>query len=180
MRDPSPVLILIPGLGLLSFQKDALTARVAAEYYASTVNVMRWAEGVDAYAPISEQDAFDIEYWPLEEAKLQRLPPSRPLEGRVALITGAAGGIGAATARRLLAEGACVVLTDLDGDALGEVAAELGRAHGSGRVRALPSDVTIEASVREAFAGAAREFGGLDVVVSNAGIASAALFDETS
>ena len=106
MRDPMPVLLLIPGIGLLAFQKDKQTARVAAEYYVNTINVMRWAEGVDEYVPIPEQEAFDIEYWLLEEAKLQRLPKPKALEGRIALVTGGAGGIGQAVARRLLAEGA--------------------------------------------------------------------------
>jgi rhamnulose-1-phosphate aldolase/alcohol dehydrogenase len=180
MRDPYPVLILVPGLGLLSFQKDKATARIAAEYYVNTINVMRWAEGVDAYAPIPEQDAFDIEYWQLEDAKLRRLPPPKPLEGRVALVTGGAGGIGSATARRLAAEGASVVLTDLDAPALEAAVAGMAQAHGRDRVRGFRSDVTDEASVREAVAAAVREFGGLDVLVSNAGIASASPFDETT
>jgi rhamnulose-1-phosphate aldolase/alcohol dehydrogenase len=180
MRDPYPVIVLVPGLGLLSFQKDKPTARVAAEYYVNTVNVMRWAEGVDEYAPISERDAFDIEYWRLEEAKLQRLARPRSLEGRVALVTGAAGGIGAACARRLLAEGACVVLADRDEAALAAVVAELERAHGADGVRGVASDVTGEASVRDCFASTVLEYGGLDVLVSNAGIASAAPVEETS
>src|SRR5262249_29487618 len=113
IRDPYPVILLIPGVGLLSFQKDTSTARIAAEFYVNTINVMRWAEGVDEYVPIAEQEAFDIEYWLLEEAKLQRLPKPKALEGRIALVTGGAGGIGSATARRLLADGAAVVLTDI-------------------------------------------------------------------
>jgi rhamnulose-1-phosphate aldolase/alcohol dehydrogenase len=180
MRDSSPVVVLIPGLGLLSFQKDEPTARVAAEYYVNTINVMRWAEGVDEYAPISEQDAFDIEYWRLEDAKLQRLPKPKSLEGKVAVVTGGAGGIGAATARRLLAEGACAVLLDVDGQALESARAELARAHGDDRVRAVRCDVTDEASVAAAFARAVREYGGLDVLVSNAGLASAAPVDATT
>jgi rhamnulose-1-phosphate aldolase/alcohol dehydrogenase len=180
MRDPFPVLVLVPGLGLLAFQKDKATARVAAEYYVNTINVMRWAEGVDEYAPISEQDAFDIEYWPLEEAKLQRLPRAKSLEGRIALVTGGAGGIGSATARRLLAEGASVVLADLDETALEGGTAELGRAYGADRVRGVRADVTDEASVAECFVRAVREYGGLDILVSNAGIASASPIDETT
>jgi rhamnulose-1-phosphate aldolase/alcohol dehydrogenase len=180
MRDPYPVLVLVPGVGLLSFQKDKATARVAAEYMVNTINVIRWAEGVDAYQPISEQDAFDIEYWPLEEAKLQRLPKPKSLEGRIALITGGAGGIGGAIARRLVADGACVVLTDIDPAALQHAVGELAQAHGADRVRGIPGDVTSEASVRAWFAFAAREFGGLDILVSNAGIASAAPIDETT
>jgi len=180
MRDPSPVIVLIPGLGLLSFQKDKQTARVAAEYYLNTINVIRWAEGVDAYAPMSEQDAFDIEYWGLEEAKLQRMPKARDLEGRVALVTGGAGGIGAATARRLLAAGACVSLVDLDAPALEAAKADLQNLHGRDRVWSVRCDVTDEASVREAFERTVKEFGGLDILVSNAGIASASPVEETS
>jgi rhamnulose-1-phosphate aldolase/alcohol dehydrogenase len=180
MRDAYPVLVLIPGLGLLAFQKDKQTARAAAEYYAQTVNVMRWSEGVSAYAPISEQDAFDIEYWRMEDAKLQRLPKPKPLEGKIALVTGGAGGIGSATARRLLAEGACVVLLDLDEAALQAAGAELAKQHGKDRVRGMRCDVTDEASVAAALAFTVREYGGLDVLVSNAGIASAAPFDETT
>jgi rhamnulose-1-phosphate aldolase/alcohol dehydrogenase len=180
MRDPYPVVVLVPGLGLLSFQKDKQTARVAAEYYANTINVMRWAEGVDEYVPIPEQDAFDIEYWELEDKKLQRLPPPRPLEGRIALVTGGAGGIGGATARRLLDHGAAVVLTDLDATALEAATAALQKAYGKDRVRGVSGDVRSEAAVVEWFARAVREYGGLDVVVSNAGIASAAPVEETT
>ena len=180
MRDPSPIILLVPGVGLLSFQKDKATARVAAEYYVNAINVMRGAEGVSAYAPIAEQEAFDIEYWSLEEAKLRRLPPAKSLEGRVALVTGGAGGIGAACARRLLSEGASVVVADLDAPALEECREALEKEHGRDRVRAVRADVTDEAAVRAAFAWAAREYGGLDVLVSNAGIASAAPLDETS
>jgi NAD(P)-dependent dehydrogenase (short-subunit alcohol dehydrogenase family) len=153
---------------------------VAAQYYVNTVNVMRWAEGVDEYQPMAEQDAFDIEYWSLEEAKLRRLPPAKSLAGKVAVITGGAGGIGGATARRLLAEGASVVLLDLDAAALAGASDELGRAHGSDRVRALGCDVTDEGSVTDALAYAVREYGGVDVLVSNAGIASAAPFEDTT
>jgi rhamnulose-1-phosphate aldolase/alcohol dehydrogenase len=180
MRDPHPVLVLVPGVGLLAFQKDKATARVAAEYMVNTINVIRWAEGVDTYEPISEQEAFDIEYWPLEEAKLQRLPKPKELEGRIALVTGGGGGIGGAVARRLLADGANVVLTDIDPAALESAVGELQQTHGRDRVRGIQGDVTSEAAVRTWFAYASREFGGLDILVSNAGIASAAPFDETS
>jgi rhamnulose-1-phosphate aldolase/alcohol dehydrogenase len=180
MRDPYPVLVLFPGVGLLAFQKDKATARVAAEYMVNTINVIRWAEGVDTYEPISEQEAFNIEYWPLEEAKLQRLPKSKELHGRIALVTGGAGGIGGAVARRLLADGANVVLTDIDPAALQGAVKELQQAHGADRVRGIEGDVTSEAAVRGWFAYTARELGGLDILVSNAGIASAAPIDETS
>jgi rhamnulose-1-phosphate aldolase/alcohol dehydrogenase len=180
MRDPYPVLVLVPGVGLLAFQKDKATARVAAEYMVNTINVMRWAEGVDRYQPLDDQEAFNIEYWPLEEAKLQRMPKPKPLEGRIALVTGGAGGIGGAIARRLLGDGACVLLADLDAAALQRQVAELQKAHGADRVRGVSGDVTSETAVRAAFDAAAREFGGLDILVSNAGIASASPIDETT
>jgi len=180
IRDPYPVIVLVPGVGLLSFAKDKATARIASEFYVNAINVMRGAEGVSAYVPIPEQEAFDIEYWLLEEAKLLRLPKPKGLEGRVALVTGGAGGIGGATARRLLAEGACVLITDIDPVALAEAEAALVLEQGRDRVRALRCDVTDESSVRASYAFALREFGGLDVLVSNAGIASAAPVEETS
>jgi rhamnulose-1-phosphate aldolase/alcohol dehydrogenase len=180
MRDPYPVIVLVPGVGLLSFQTSKATARVAAEFYVNAINVMRGAEGVDAYVPLPEQEAFDIEYWSLEEAKLQRLPRPGPLEGRVALVTGAAGGIGGATARRLLDEGACVVLSDLDTDGLAGAAADAEAAYGADRVRAVRTDVTDEASVAQALLYAALEYGGLDVLVCCAGLASSAPYEETT
>jgi rhamnulose-1-phosphate aldolase/alcohol dehydrogenase len=180
MRDPYPVIVLIPGLGLLSFQKDKATARVAAEFYESTIRIMRWAEGVDAYAPIGEQEAFDIEYWSLEEAKLRRLPPAKSLEGRIALVTGGGGGIGRATAARLLSEGAAVVLADIDDTAVERAQEDLRDSFGGDRIRAVACDVTSERSVGDAAAAAVLHFGGLDILVSNAGIASASPVDETS
>ncbi|HEX2342819.1 MAG TPA: bifunctional rhamnulose-1-phosphate aldolase/short-chain dehydrogenase [Vicinamibacterales bacterium] len=180
MRDPSPVIVLVPGLGLLAFQSDKQTARIAAEFYESTVRIVRWAEAVDEYVPILEQEAFDIEYWSLEEAKLRRLPPRKSLDGRVALVTGGAGGIGGATARRLAAEGASIVLLDIDEQALADARAALARSAGEDRVRAIQCDVTSEASVAGAFAHAIREYAGIDILVSNAGIASASPIEETS
>lgn len=180
MRDPFPVIVLVPGVGLLSFAKDKATARIASEFYVNAINVMRGAESVSAYVSIPEQEAFDIEYWLLEEAKLQRMPKPKSLEGRIALVTGGAGGIGAATAGRLLGEGASVVITDVDGEALDAAGAELSKEHGRDRVRAFRCDVTDEASVRASYAFAVREFGGLDVLVSNAGIASASAVEDTT
>lgn len=180
MRDPYPVIVLVPGLGMLSFARDKATARIASEFYVNAIGVMRGAESVSAYVPIPEQEAFDIEYWLLEEAKLQRMPKPKSLEGRIALVTGGAGGIGGAVARRLLGEGASVVITDIDPLALDEAGRALVAEHGKDRVRALRCDVTDEGSVRASFAGAIRELGGLDILVSNAGIASAAPLEETS
>ena len=180
MRDPYPVIVLIPGLGLLAFQKDASTARVSAEFYESTIRIIRWAEGVDEYVPIPEQEAFDIEYWSLEEAKLRRMPQPKSLEGRICLVTGGGGGIGRATAARLLSEGAAVVLADVDAAALNEVEQELGATFGADRLLAVACDVTRDPSVEAAFADAVNEFGGLDILVSNAGIANASPVDETT
>ncbi|HEY7509620.1 MAG TPA: bifunctional rhamnulose-1-phosphate aldolase/short-chain dehydrogenase [Vicinamibacteria bacterium] len=180
MRDPYPVILLVPGLGLLSFQTNKATARIAAEYYVNAINVMRGAEGVDTYVPLPEQAAFDIEYWALEEAKLQRLPKPGALEGRVALVTGAAGGIGGATARRLLDEGACAVLCDVDTDALAGALADAETAYGTDRVRAVRTDVTDEASVGQAVLYAALEYGGLDLVVCCAGLASSSPYEDTT
>jgi rhamnulose-1-phosphate aldolase/alcohol dehydrogenase len=180
MRDPYPVIVLIPGVGLLSFAKDKATARVASEFYVNAINVMRGAESVSAYVPIAEREAFDIEYWRLEEAKLQRLPKPKRLEGRIAFVTGGPGGIGGATSRRLLGEGACVVITDIDPKALDEAVASLQQEYGRDRVRGYRCDVTDESCVRDSFAFTVREFGGLDVLVSNAGIASASPVEETS
>ncbi|ABM57864.1 bifunctional rhamnulose-1-phosphate aldolase/short-chain dehydrogenase [Verminephrobacter eiseniae] len=180
LRDANPVIVLLPGIGMVAMAKDKATARIAAEFYVNAINVMREAHAIDRYVGLPEQEAFDIEYWWLEEAKLQRSPPPKPLAGKVALVTGGAGGIGRAIARRVLAEGACVVLVDIDQGALATVTAELAQAHGPDHVRGLQCDVTSEASVIAAFRHAALEFGGLDIAVSNAGIAAAAPLEDTS
>ena len=180
MRDPNAVVHLVPGVGMLTFARDKATARIAGEFYVNAINVMRGAAGVDRYVGLSEQEAFNIEYWLLEEAKLQRLPKPRTLAGRVALVTGGAGGIGGATARRLLAEGACVVITDIDGEALAAAEAALAQAAGRDVVHAVAADVTDEAAVAEALGSTVERFGGIDIVVANAGLATAASFAETS
>ena len=141
MRDANPIIYLIPGVGMLSFAKDKATARIAGEFYVNAINVMRGANGVDTYVGLPEQEAFDIEYWLLEEAKLQRMPKPKSLAGRIALVTGGAGGIGQAVARQLLQEGACVMLTDIDGDALeaGRAEPAEGRRHGQRRHACAPN-----------------------------------------
>ncbi|WP_347717856.1 bifunctional rhamnulose-1-phosphate aldolase/short-chain dehydrogenase [Sphingomonas sp.] len=180
MRDPNPVVVLIPGIGRITFAADKTTARLAGEFYGNAINVMRGAEAIGGYVGLDEQEAFDIEYWALEEAKLQRMPRPKPLAGKVALVTGAAGGIGAATARRLLADGACVLLTDRDETSLEPARGSLTTAHGKDVVRAAVCDVTDEAQVAAAFATCAVEFGGLDILVCNAGLASSAPIEETT
>ncbi|MFD0979578.1 bifunctional rhamnulose-1-phosphate aldolase/short-chain dehydrogenase [Tropicimonas aquimaris] len=180
MRDPNAVVYLVPGVGMITFAKDKATARISAEFYVNAINVMRGASAVSEYRGLPEQEAFDIEYWLLEEAKLQRMPKPKSLAGRVALVTGAAGGIGSATAERFLREGACVMLTDIDERALEETKVELARRHSADVVSAVALDVTDEAAIDAAFATAAREFGGVDLLVSNAGIASSAPIEETS
>ncbi|MGA9721674.1 MAG: bifunctional rhamnulose-1-phosphate aldolase/short-chain dehydrogenase [Candidatus Binatus sp.] len=180
MRDASPVVLLMPSVGMFTFAKDKAAARIAAEFYGNAIRVMRGASAVDEYLGLPEQEAFDIEYWSLEEAKLRRQPAPKPLAGRVALITGGAGGIGRAIAERLLADDACVVLLDNDEDALARTGDELALKFGKDRTRATQCDVTDESNVARAFAFAAREYGGIDIVVSNAGIASASPFEQTT
>jgi rhamnulose-1-phosphate aldolase/alcohol dehydrogenase len=170
MRDPNPVVILIPGIGMFTFAKDKTMARLASEYYTNAVNVMKGAEAISEYTALPRQEAFDIEYWLLEEAKLQRLPQARPLSGRVALVTGSAGGIGKAIARKFAREGACVVLNDLHADRLEEARAEFLKEFGRDAVAAVTLDVTAAASVAAAMEAAALAFGGVDIVVNNAGI----------
>ena len=167
MRGADPAIVLVPGVGMLSFGRDAQTARVAGEFYVNAINVMAGAEAVSTYAPIPESEKFRIEYWALEEAKLRRMPQPRPLATRVALVTGAGSGIGRAVARRLAAEGACVVVADLDGQAAARVAAELGPADVA---VAVTVDVTDEEQVAAAFRRAVLAFGGVDLVVNNAGL----------
>ncbi|WP_121750880.1 bifunctional aldolase/short-chain dehydrogenase [Streptomyces sp. E2N166] len=167
MRGADPAIVLVPGVGMFSFGKDKQTARVAGEFYVNAINVMRGAEAVSAYSPIEESEKFRIEYWDLEEAKLRRMPAPKPLATRVALVTGAGSGIGRAIAHRLAAEGACVVVADLDATNAAAVAEELG---GPDKAVAVTADVTSEEQITAAFAEAVLAFGGVDLVVNNAGI----------
>ncbi|MGW8361403.1 bifunctional aldolase/short-chain dehydrogenase [Streptomyces wedmorensis] len=178
MRGADPAIVLVPGVGMFSFGRDKQTARVAGEFYVNAINVMRGAEAVSAYAPIEESEKFRIEYWELEEAKLRRMPQPRPLATRVALVTGAGSGIGRAVAHRLVAEGACVVVADLNAESAAAVAAELG---GPDRAVAVAVDVTSEEEIGAAFRAALLAFGGVDLVVNNAGISiSKPLLDTTA
>ena len=180
MRDPNAVVYLIPAVGMITFASDKATARIAAEFYVNAINVMRESSGVSTYRGLPEQEAFDIEYWLLEEAKLQRMPKPKLLAGRVAVITGGAGGIGLASARRLIEDGACVVLCDIDRQALEAAEAEVHERYGSDCAAGVWVDVTDEAAVDQLFAEASWRFGGVDICVSNAGIASAAAIEDTS
>ncbi|MEZ5770548.1 MAG: bifunctional rhamnulose-1-phosphate aldolase/short-chain dehydrogenase [Defluviimonas denitrificans] len=180
LRDPNAVVYLVPGVGMITFARDKATARISGEFYVNAINVMRGASSVSTYVGLPEQEAFDIEYWLLEEAKLQRMPKPKSLAGRVALVTGGAGGIGSATAERYLAEGACVMLADIDAAALADTGAALAKRHGKDVVRTVAMNVTDETAVAAAYAGMAVEFGGVDILVSNAGIASSAPVEDTS
>ena len=180
MRDPNAVIYLVPGVGMLSFAKDKATARISAEFYVNAINVMRGASGVSEYQGLDTQEAFNIEYWLLEEAKLQRMPKPKSMQGRVAFITGGAGGIGSASAERLLREGCNVVLADIDQPALDEVTAGFAKRYGRDMVRGVLMNVTSEEQVIAAIDHTIGEYGGLDVLVNNAGITSAAAVEDTT
>ena len=180
MRDPNAVVYLVPGVGMITFARDKATARIAGEFYVNAVNVMRGASTVSTYVGLNEQEAFDIEYWLLEEAKLQRMPKPKSLAGRIAFITGGAGGIGSATAIRYLQEGAVVMIADIDQAALDSTVAGLGAKYGKDNIRGVIANVTSEGAVDKAFHDTLIEFGGIDILVSNAGISSAAPFEETT
>src|SRR5690625_3660316 len=167
MRGADPAIVLVPGVGMFSFGKDKQTARVAGEFYVNAINVMRGAEAISSYTPIDEAEKFRIEYWALEEAKLARMPAPKPLATRVAMVTGAGSGIGKAIATRLVAEGACVVLADRDIAAVEQVAADLG---GADVAVAVGADVAEPDAVAASFDEAVLAFGGLDLVVNNAGL----------
>jgi rhamnulose-1-phosphate aldolase/alcohol dehydrogenase len=170
MRDPNPVVILYPGVGMFTFSKDKTTARLASEYYINAVNVMKGAEAVSEYTSLPRQEAFNIEYWLLEEAKLQRMPKPKALSGRVALITGSAGGIGKAIARRFAEEGAVVVLNDINEERLAGAKEEFVKKFGKDAVATTLLNVTDAQSILSAMDAAALAFGGVDIIVNNAGI----------
>lgn len=180
LRDPNAVVYLVPGVGMLTFAKDKATARISGEFYVNAINVMRGASAVSDYVGLPEQEAFDIEYWLLEEAKLQRMPKPKSLAGRVALVTGGAGGIGSATAEKYLSEGACVMLADISEDNLKATSDTLAQRFGPDVVRTVTMNVTDEDAVARAYDEIAVEFGGIDILVSNAGIASSAPIEDTS
>lgn len=176
MRDPNPVVILWPGVGMFSYAKDKQTSRVASEFYINAINVMRGAEAVSEYVSLPLQEAFDIEYWLLEEAKLQRMPKEKPLSRKVALITGSAGGIGKAIADKLAEEGACVVLTDIDEERLANARKDFGKD----AAIAVKLDVLDNDTIGQAYKAACLAFGGVDIIVNCAGLAISKPLAETT
>ena len=176
MRDPNPVVIIYPGVGIFTFAKNKQTARVASEFYINAVNVMRGAEAISSYTSLPRQEAFDIEYWLLEEAKLQRQPKEKPLSRKVALITGSGGGIGRAIADKLIAEGANVIFTDISEEYLDEAISQ----YSPDQAIACQCDVTNSKSIEKAIQKASIEFGGLDIVVHSAGLAISKPLEETT
>ena len=170
IRDANPVIILYPGVGMFSFAKDKQTTRVASEFYINAINVMRGAEAVSEYTSLPRQEAFNIEYWLLEEAKLQRMPKPKSLSGRIALITGSAGGIGKAIAKKFASEGACIIINDINEERMQGAMQEFQKEFGRDTAASTLLDVTDNATIEKAFAAAALAFGGVDIIVNNAGI----------
>jgi len=170
IRDTNPVVILYPGVGMFTFSKDKQTARVAAEFYINAINVMKGAEAISEYTSLPHQEAFNIEYWLLEEAKLQRMPKPKPLTGKIALITGSAGGIGKAIAKKFVAEGGVVILNDMNAERLEEAGAEFAKQFGKDTYSTALLNVTSQEDIDGAFNDAALAFGGIDIVVNNAGL----------
>ncbi len=170
MRDANPVVILYPGVGMFTFAKDKQTARVAAEFYINAINVMRGAEAISSYTSLPRQEAFNIEYWLLEEAKLQRMPKPKALSGRIALITGSAGGIGKAIAKKFVEEGACVIINDNDTQRLATAEKAFQQQYGKDVFASCVLDVTNKENIANAYTTAALNFGGIDIIVNCAGL----------
>lgn len=180
IRDANPVVILYPGVGMFSFAKDKQTTRVASEFYINAINVMRGAEAVSEYTSLPRQEAFNIEYWLLEEAKLQRMPKPKSLSGRIALVTGSAGGIGKAIAKKFASEGACIIINDINEERMQGAMQEFQQQFGRDTAASTLLDVTDNATIEKAFAAAALAFGGVDIIVNNAGISiSKSIADHT-
>ncbi len=176
MRDPNPVIIIYPGVGMFSFSKDKQTTRVASEFYVNAINVMRGAESISEYTSLPRQEAFDIEYWLLEEAKLQRMPKEKPLSRKIAIVTGAGGGIGQAIADKMVAEGAVVVYTDLNTEAVETATSKYSRD----QAVAVSCDVTNEEAIVNAFKETVLAFGGVDIIVHSAGLAISKSLEDTT
>lgn len=170
IRDANPVVILYPGVGMFTFAKDKQTARVAAEFYINAINVMKGAEAISEYTSLPRQEAFNIEYWLLEEAKLQRMPKPKPLTGKIALITGSAGGIGKGIAKKFVEEGACVIINDNDADRLAKADEEFKIKYGKDAYTSVLMDVLKSENIKDAYEKSALAFGGVDIVVNCAGI----------
>jgi len=180
IRDANPVVLLYPGVGMFTFAKDKQTARGAAEFYINAINVMKGAEAISEYTSLPRQEAFNIEYWLLEEAKLQRMPKPKALSGRIALVTGSAGGIGKAIAKKFADEGACVIINDINEERLQAATAEFTKLYGKDTAAAVILDVTNLQTINTAMEGAALAFGGVDIIVNNAGISiSKSIADHT-
>src|SRR6476620_9335540 len=180
MRDANPVVILYPGVGMFTFAKDKQTARVAAEFYINAINVMKGAEAVSEYTSLPRQEAFNIEYWLLEEAKLQRMPKPKALSGRIALITGSAGGIGKAIAKKFATEGACIIINDNDEQRLQNAKEEFNKQYGKDVFAAEVLDVTNSSTIQKTFDAASLNFGGVDIVVNCAGLSISKPIEEHS
>lgn len=178
MRDPNPVIILYPGVGMFAFAKNKQTARVAAEFYTNAINVMKGAEAVSTYTSLPRQEAFDIEYWLLEEAKLQRMPKPKALSGKIAMVTGSAGGIGKAIAKKFAEEGAVVILNDMNTERLGGAKKEFEDQFGLDNVISIPLDVTSREQIETLFNKACLNYGGIDILVNNAGLSISKSIEE--
>ncbi|MGB3587188.1 MAG: bifunctional aldolase/short-chain dehydrogenase [Tunicatimonas sp.] len=180
IRDPNPVVILWPGVGMFTFAKNKQTARVASEFYVNAINVMRGSEAISKYTSLPLQEAFNIEYWLLEEAKLKRQPPEKPLSRKVALITGSGGGIGKAIAEKFVQQGACVILSDMDQDRLEEARKEFTEKYGKDSAIGAQLNVTKPEDIQQSIQAAALAFGGVDILVNNAGLSISKTLEDTS